>query len=57
MKLVSFTTATTTHERYGILTAEGVIELGPHLGEHCPTLADALAYASLERLAPYASCP
>ena len=57
MKLVSFTTTTTTHERYGILTAEGVIELGPYLGEHCPTLADALAHVSLEHLATYAARP
>ena len=56
MKLVSFTT-TTPLERYGILTSEGVIELGSRLGSAFPTLADALAHFSIEQLAQYASAP
>lgn len=56
MKLVSFTTMN-AQERYGILTADGVIELGPRLGEHAPTLADALAHFSIDELNQYASLP
>lgn len=56
MKLVSFTT-TTPHERYGILTPTGVIELGPRLGAAFPTLADALTHFSIEQLARYAHAP
>lgn len=56
MQLVSFTT-TDAQERYGILTTDGVIELGPHLGTRFPTLADALAHHTLEQIACYASLP
>lgn len=56
MKFVSFTT-TTKDERYGILTPEGVIELGPRLGADALTLADALAHFSHAQLAQYASLP
>lgn len=56
MKLVSFTT-TNARERYGILTSEGVIELGARLGEGYPTLADALAHFSFDQLAQYATAP